>query len=109
MTASSDIEGLIGLVLVIYATFVFAVAVWRPKHLEHPLMQPRWFGFGGPRGGRLAVAISSGFWLTLGIALLDNAFTFLPAGARQFDFPLLMFFFCTAVVADLIRVAKNAA
>ena len=107
MTASSDIQGLAGLLLVIYAAIVFSVAVWRPKHLEHPLIPARW-GIGGPRAGRLAVAILSWFSLTLGVALLDNAFAFLPPGARKFDFSVLMFFFCSAVLADLIRVAKNA-
>ena len=108
MQASPELEALFGLCLAIYASVTVVAAIWRPKLLDHGLLRPRWWGY-GPRAGRAAAAFGSGVWLTIGLALLGKTFQVLPANSGKIVLAAVMFFFVAAVVADLLRISKDAA
>lgn len=59
-------ELLLGVALVAYASVMFWAAVFRPRLLEHPLLQPRWMLGQGPRAGRAGAAFGAIVWFGVG-------------------------------------------
>ena len=74
MKVSPEVEAVVGMVFIAFSVATIVVAVWYPKHLDHPFIRPRWFGAGGPRAGRFGSVVGSIFWLAIGVLLVIQAF-----------------------------------
>ncbi len=69
MKAPPALELLLGLLLTTYGATTLWSAFFRPKLLDHRLLQPRWWGT-GPKAGRIGAILGGVVWSGIGAWLI---------------------------------------
>jgi hypothetical protein len=108
MTISPAFAALIGLGFLAYGSAILFAALWRPTLLSHPLLRPRWWGF-GPRATRIASGLGSGAHLVIGSFLIAHAAGVWPATLTGPAVGLIFLLVTSAAIAQLVSPRDDAA
>ena len=103
ITLFREAGALVGAGLASYSFVMLYAAIRKPTWLRHPLLKPRWWGY-GPPADRFAAAAGAIIWLVIGAMLINAWAQLLPAEPLLY---ILAAGFVVVLVAGLHQLAAS--